>query len=246
MRHISIYSTEARALAIGVHPAHEARRPRLCTTSCIFGYTRLQGNQAAIATSTFSYLHHLPPRHPYPHLRLASPPACTPHHTRINSHTPAARTPIHTSAGIDRLTSTDASAHAHTARTHPHPRHRHCAHTRTRPARRVYMRAYHFLHLTIRAAPRINIVIGVPRTHHHHGHAHARPPLPQRVDPLPSARQDIHGAHSLSRQHPAREFSRTQENQAGQGAPHTRTFAAAAPTPAPDGAVVVAPIPVKV
>ncbi|KAJ7844563.1 hypothetical protein B0H13DRAFT_2676146 [Mycena leptocephala] len=44
-------------------------------------------------------------------------------------------------------------------------------------------------------------------TRQHQGRAHPRPPLPRRMDPLPSPRQDIHGAHSLSRQHPAQELS---------------------------------------
>jgi hypothetical protein len=71
---------------------------------------------------------------------------------------------------------------AHTVRRHPHPRHRHCARTRTRPARRFYMRAYNFLHLAIRAAPCISIVTRVPRARCHDGRAHARPPLPRQMD----------------------------------------------------------------
>jgi hypothetical protein len=67
--------------------------------------------------SACSHLH-LAPRHPYPHLRLASPLSCTPHHTRINSLTPALRTPTRTSTGIDRLTSTDASARAQNVLPH--------------------------------------------------------------------------------------------------------------------------------
>ncbi|KAJ7926320.1 hypothetical protein B0H13DRAFT_2563765, partial [Mycena leptocephala] len=47
----------------------------------------------------------------------------------------------------------------HTARRHPHLRHRHCAHTRTRPAHRVYMRACNFLHLAI---PNGSLAISAP------------------------------------------------------------------------------------
>jgi hypothetical protein len=123
---------------------------------------------------------------------------------------------------------------AHAARRHPHPCHRQhdCANTR-----RVYMHACNFLHRAIRASPCISIVTRVPRTRHHHGRAHPRPPLSRRVDPLPSARQDIHGAHST----PHRNLPRTQENRARHGAARTRTFTA----PAPDGAVVARPIPEK-
>ncbi|KAJ7884492.1 hypothetical protein B0H13DRAFT_2343686 [Mycena leptocephala] len=87
--------------------------------------------------------------------------------------------------------------------------------------------------------PSMNIFTCVPRTHHRHGCAHARPPLPRRMDPLPSFT-----AHSLSRQHPVQDLAPHTGKPGRTGAARTRTFAAAAPAPAPDGAVV-GPIPVK-
>ncbi|KAJ7919532.1 hypothetical protein B0H13DRAFT_1868455 [Mycena leptocephala] len=54
----------------------------------------------------------------------------------------------------------------------------------------------------------------------------------------------ISRAHSLSCQHPAQELAPHKKTR--QGAARTRTFAAATPAPAPDGAVMVRPIPVNV
>jgi hypothetical protein len=94
-----------------------------------------------------------------------------------------------------------------------------------------------------RAAPCISIVTRVPRTRHHHGHGrvYTRRPLSQRMDPLPSARQDIHGARSLSRQHPTQGLAHRKTR-----VPRAPAHSPPAPAAAPDGIVVAGLIPVKV
>ncbi|KAJ7821576.1 hypothetical protein B0H13DRAFT_1920662 [Mycena leptocephala] len=116
-------STEARALAVGVHPAHEARLPRRSLrtidaetsqyTSTTYPPRASSATRTSRGTTRPPHAHTSPPcaEGYLSHLRIASPPPCTPHHTRLISHTPASHTPTRRSARTDPPASTHSDLH---------------------------------------------------------------------------------------------------------------------------------------
>ncbi|KAJ7874278.1 hypothetical protein B0H13DRAFT_2348689 [Mycena leptocephala] len=232
--HISTRSTEARVLAVGVHPAHEARRPRPCS---LVPLTLKRLNTPAPRIHLVHLRLHAPPGAPRSysdlHMLIPPPPCTETSHPNLRLEPATTSTDVsartfQTAPTSQRKTAAEPNVHreylrASSMTSTPH------AHAQLPLAESPFAPPIaRYLLSFAQACTRRSLSIFSPeRTHPPPSQTWGRMPLLRRMDPLPAACQDIDGAHSVSRQQPT-----GTRPCAGQRAACSRTFAA-------DGAEVV-------